>query len=247
MDPTFQARAFYGGPTGPNYPAPRGLLDIPGWQSLDPGAAAQAVEVSAYPDRYQNFQPVAETILTALTQPPGGDTPTGGTPVVPETTRIVFPLPDGTWVRTSGFGMRTDPVTGEQAMHTGSDFAAPDGTPILAVADGLVAFAGDVGGGYGNLIIIEHTVGGQRIDTAYAHMWDTGIHVTTGQSVTAGQHIADVGSNGKSTGPHLHLEVRPGGPYATAVDADAWLTAHNAATVQGSDTQPALCTGTGGA
>ncbi len=95
MDPTYQARAFFGGPTGPNYPSARGLLDIPGWQSMDPGEAAQAVDVSAYPDRYQNYQPVAEAILTALTRPTPSDTGGGGDPVVPETTRIVFPLPEG--------------------------------------------------------------------------------------------------------------------------------------------------------
>src|SRR5699024_5507959 len=67
MDPTYQARAFFGGPDGPNYPSPRGLLDIPGWEQLDKGEAAQAVEVSAYPDRYRNYEPVAETILTTLT------------------------------------------------------------------------------------------------------------------------------------------------------------------------------------
>jgi hypothetical protein len=66
MTPDYQARAFFGGRSGPNYPSPRGLLDIPGWRSLAPGAAAQAVEVSAYPDRYAVFQPVAEAILAAL-------------------------------------------------------------------------------------------------------------------------------------------------------------------------------------
>ena len=71
MDPTYQARAFFGGPTGPNYPSPRGLLDIPGWQQMDPGEAAQAVEVSAYPDRYRNYAPVADSILTALTSASG--------------------------------------------------------------------------------------------------------------------------------------------------------------------------------
>ncbi len=68
MDPNYQARAFFGGPTGPNYPSPRGLLDIPGWQQMDPGEAAQAVEVSAYPDRYRNYAPVADSILAALTK-----------------------------------------------------------------------------------------------------------------------------------------------------------------------------------
>ena len=248
MNPNYQARAFYGGPTGPNYPSPRGLLDIPNWQSLDPGAAAQAVEVSAYPDRYQNYQPVAETILTALTQPTQGSSGSESTsPVVPETTRIVFPLPEGTWVRTSAFGSRIDPVTGEPAHHDGSDFSAPDGTPILAVADGLVVFAGSPGNGYGNLVIIEHTVGGQRVASWYAHMWDHGIHVAAGQSVTAGQHIADVGSKGKSTGAHLHLEIHPGGRDGAAVDADEWLTGHNAEGIDSGTIAPPLCTGTGGA
>lgn len=66
MDPVWSSRAFYGGPTGPNNGSPRGLLDIDGWQSMDPGAAAQAVQVSAYPDRYAVNQPIAEKVLTAL-------------------------------------------------------------------------------------------------------------------------------------------------------------------------------------
>jgi cell wall-associated NlpC family hydrolase len=67
MDPVWSARAFYGGPNGPNHGSPRGLLDLTKWQSMDPGTAAQAVEVSAYPDRYAINQPVAEKILTTLT------------------------------------------------------------------------------------------------------------------------------------------------------------------------------------
>ena len=237
MDPSYQARAFYGGPTGPNYPSPRGLLDIAGWQQLDPGEAAQAVEVSAYPDRYQNYQPVAEAILTALTRPvssgnDGGDE----TPVVPETTRIVFPLPEGTWARTSPFGWRNDPITGERRFHAGSDFAAPDGTPIYAVADGIVVRAGytDAGGG---VIVIEHTVRGERVASMYVHMWAHGIHVAEGDTVTAGQRIGDVGSSGHSTGPHLHLQIHPGGADADPVNSDAWLTDHGAAE-SGASTAP---------
>ncbi|MDQ7991090.1 MAG: M23 family metallopeptidase [Propionicimonas sp.] len=244
MDATYQARAFYGGPTGPNYPSPRGLLDIPGWQSLDPGEAAQAVEVSAYPDRYQNYQPVAEAILTALTRPTTSGGGADAAPVVPETTRLVFPLPEGTWVRTSPFGWREDPMTGERAFHSGSDFAAADGTPILAVADGLVVHA-EYSGSYGGLVIIEHTVRGERVASYYAHMWETGIHVAEGQTVTAGQHIGDVGSSGKSTGPHLHLEIRPGGQGQEAVDADAWLTEHGAEGITAGDTTLAACTAGG--
>jgi murein DD-endopeptidase MepM/ murein hydrolase activator NlpD len=219
MDPTYQARAFYGGPDGPNRGSPRGLLDIPGWQDLPKGAAAQAVEVSAHPDRYASFQPVAEAILAALTQ--ATHSPAATTPVA-ETTRVVFPLPDGAWTRTSGFGTRLHPVLGTRRLHAGVDLAAPAGTPILAAADGRVAAAGPADG-YGHLIVLEHTIDGQPVATAYAHMPATGIHVAAGDHVTAGQHIGDVGSTGNSTGPHLHFELRPGGPDAQPIDPEPWL------------------------
>ncbi|MBN9373958.1 MAG: amino acid permease, partial [Cellulomonas sp.] len=137
MDPGYQARAFYGGPAGPNAGSPRGLLDIPGWQQLTPGQAAQAVEVSAFPDRYQTYQPAATSILATLTTAPG-PSPTSSESPMPETGSLVFPLPAGTYVRTSGYGMRDDPLTGQRRLHAGVDWAAPAGTPILALADGLV-------------------------------------------------------------------------------------------------------------
>jgi cell wall-associated NlpC family hydrolase len=74
MDPVWSSRAFFGGPDGPNHGSPAGLLGIPNWQTLSLGAAAQAVEVSQYPDRYANYQPVAEKIASTLT----GVTLTGG-------------------------------------------------------------------------------------------------------------------------------------------------------------------------
>ncbi|WP_294181277.1 M23 family metallopeptidase [uncultured Schumannella sp.] len=234
MDPQYQARAFFGGPTGPNYPSPRGLLDIPGWQQMDPGEAAQAVEVSAYPDRYRNFEPVAEAILSALAGASGGRGEAGPAGVVvaagpvAQSARVVFPLPEGTWVLTSSFGPRIHPITGEASFHTGTDFAAPDGTPILAAADGTVTVA-EFSGGYGGLIVIEHQINGVTVATAYAHMWQHSIHVSRGDRVVAGQHIGDVGSSGNSTGPHLHFEVRPGGTNGEAIDAAAWLNDHNAA------------------
>jgi murein DD-endopeptidase MepM/ murein hydrolase activator NlpD len=149
------------------------------------------------------------------------------TPIVLETTRVVFPLPTGTWVRTDPFGMRVHPITGERSMHTGTDFAAADGTPIFAIADGMVTHAG-YSGGYGGLIVIEHTVGGQRVASAYAHMWENGIYVANGQTVSAGQHIGDVGSSVQSTGPHLHFEIREGGGGGTAVDSEPWLAERGA-------------------
>lgn len=222
MDTTYQARAFYGGPDGPNHPSPRGLLDIPGWQQMDKGEAAQAVEVSAYPDRYQNYEPVARTILNTLTRNSSGGNGVPGDTNIPETGRLVFPLPTGSYVHTSSFGPRIDPITGEARLHAGTDWAAPDGTPIFALADGLVTYAGMVDG-YSGQITIEHTIGGEKVATKYIHMWAHGIHVTTGDRVTAGQHIGDVGSSGHSTGPHLHFQVHPGGANAPAVDAEPWL------------------------
>src|SRR5699024_8217970 len=146
MDPVYQAEAFFGGPTGPNHPSPRGLLNIPGWQDMGKGEAAQSVEVSAYPDRYDNYEPVAEQIIAALA---GAGGPATATPVaqaapanpLAESSRVVFPLPEGTWVLTDEFGPRTHPITGEQSFHTGTDFSAPDGTAILAAADGTVTVA----------------------------------------------------------------------------------------------------------
>lgn len=241
MDPDYQAAAFYGGPTGPNRGSPRGLLDIPGWQQMSKGEAAQAVEVSAYPDRYDNYEPVAEQILTTLTAAgdPGPTSPATDTPPRVETAaQVVFPLPEGTWVQTSPFGYRTHPITGERKLHTGTDFAAPDGTPILAAADGTVTVA-EYSGGYGGLVVIEHSLDGARIATAYAHSWENGIHVAVGDRVRAGQHIADVGSSGMSTGPHLHFEVRVGGTNGDYTDPATWLNDHHAADLPESGITPA--------
>lgn len=109
----------------------------------------------------------------------------------------------------SGFGDRVDPLTGELTAHRGLDFVGQLGEPVLALADGIVTYAGK-NGGYGNLVELEH-VDGYR--TRYAHN-DTNV-VELGARVSKGQQIATLGSSGRSTGPHLHLEVRRGG---TATD-----------------------------
>jgi len=101
----------------------------------------------------------------------------------------------------SGFGMRFHPILNYSRMHQGIDFAAPTGTPVVASAGGRVAQAG-WGGGYGNLIVIDH---GKGMRTRYAHLHR--MNVKTGQQVSQGQVIGQVGSTGMSTGPHLHYEV----------------------------------------
>ena len=106
---------------------------------------------------------------------------------------------------TSGFGVRSDPFTGGSRMHAGTDFAAPSGTPIYATADGIVTHAGWLSG-FGRLVKIKHEFG---IETLYAHQ--SQIRVKVGQRVSRGERIGDMGSSGRSTGTHLHYEVRVGG------------------------------------
>ena len=105
----------------------------------------------------------------------------------------------------SSYGYRHDPFTGASAMHSGLDFPGPLGTPILAAAPGKVAFVGRRSG-YGNVVEVDH---GQGIMTRYAHL--SGFNTSVGARVAAGQQIAKMGSTGRSTGSHLHFEVRLNG------------------------------------
>jgi murein DD-endopeptidase MepM/ murein hydrolase activator NlpD len=114
-------------------------------------------------------------------------------------------MPAAVMMMSSGFGYRSDPFTGAGAMHNGLDFKGPIGTPILAAADGRITFAGSQGG-YGNTIEITHANG---LVTRYAHL--SGFNVRHGQKVARGAQIARMGSTGRSTGSHLHFEVRLNG------------------------------------
>jgi murein DD-endopeptidase MepM/ murein hydrolase activator NlpD len=105
----------------------------------------------------------------------------------------------------SGYGMRTDPFTGQVSMHTGVDFAAPVGTPILAAAGGVVVSA-ETHPEFGNMVEIDH---GKGVSTMYAHT--SRMLVKSGDFVRKGQKIAEVGTTGRSTGPHLHFEVNVNG------------------------------------
>ena len=117
---------------------------------------------------------------------------------------------------TSSFGNRLDPFLGRLALHAGIDFRAPTGTRILATAPGTVITAGKTGG-YGNMVEIDH---GNGITTRYAHL--STILVNAGDKIATGEAIARSGSTGRSTGPHLHYEVRHNGE---AVDPMRFLTA----------------------
>ena len=112
----------------------------------------------------------------------------------PVKTNVVF---------TSGFGVRSDPFHAGAAMHPGIDLAGAYGTPIYATADGTVLRAGWNSGGYGNMVELDH---GRGIVTRYGHM--SAVLVHAGDRVTRGEQIGRMGSTGRSTGNHLHYEVR---------------------------------------
>ncbi|WP_297751837.1 M23 family metallopeptidase [Hydrogenophaga sp.] len=107
----------------------------------------------------------------------------------------------------SGYGVRFHPISGERKAHLGVDYAAPTGTPVRTIGDGTVEFAG-VQRGYGNVIYVRHR---NNQTTVYAHL--SRIGVRTGQRVSQGEFIGNVGSTGASTGPHLHLEFRDNGVH----------------------------------
>jgi murein DD-endopeptidase MepM/ murein hydrolase activator NlpD len=106
----------------------------------------------------------------------------------------------------SGFGYRIDPVYKTTKFHAGLDFAAPQGSPVYATADGVVQLSGNTGNGYGNHVVINH---GFSYETLYGHL--VRVKVRSGQRVRRGEVIGWVGSTGKSTGPHLHYEVHKNG------------------------------------
>ena len=117
-------------------------------------------------------------------------------------TRLLFPV-IGQAITSSGFGWRLHPILGNWLMHAGRDFAAPQGTPVVAALSGRVVSSG-LAGGYGIAIELEHSAPRRR--TLYGHLSE--LYVKAGQTVLQGEVIGRVGSTGLSTGPHLHFELR---------------------------------------
>lgn len=116
---------------------------------------------------------------------------------------------------TSGFGSRLHPILGYSKMHTGVDFGAPIGTPVYSAGDGIVARA-SVMGGYGNVVDIEH---GNGWMTRYAHLSKFKQGLKVGDKVKQGQTVAFSGNTGRSTGPHLHFEIRLNGEAINPLSA----------------------------
>lgn len=142
-----------------------------------------------------------------------------------EPVEVMQPLPTGSYRITSAYGARWG------SKHEGLDMAAPAGTPIRAVADGEVTYVGyGLGGRSGMIVVLKHEMNGEVFWTWYIHMYPNGIFVGVGDQVTAGDVIAEVGSYGNSTGPHLHLEVQIDDQFTT-VDPQSWLTDNDAAPI----------------
>ena len=141
-----------------------------------------------------------------------GAAPTGT--IAPDHVSVPSGMPLARATMTSHYGLRTHPVLGGTRKHEGIDLAAPSGTPVYAPADGFVQRASWFSS-YGNFIELEH---GGDLETRYGHL--SGYAVAAGDHVTKGQLIGYVGTTGRSTGPHLHYEVRVAGQ---AVDPSPYL------------------------
>jgi hypothetical protein len=115
----------------------------------------------------------------------------------------------------SGFGWRDDPIRHTRSFHSGTDFRGKPGTPVIAAGDGIVTFCGRLGG-YGNAVDVDH---GGGVITRYAHLRRIATHRDA--AVTAGQMIGQLGSTGRTTGPHLHFEVRLDGAPVSPIAAMA--------------------------
>jgi len=122
-----------------------------------------------------------------------------------EARRLPLANPAPGHVVTSPFGVRTDPLLGTAALHSGMDFRAATGMPARVTAPGVVTKAG-WNGGYGRMVEVDH---GQGFTTRYGHL--SKILVSVGQKLAAGDVIGQTGSSGRSTGPHLHYEIRRNG------------------------------------
>jgi len=185
---------------------------------LTPGASGQSLQVAA-----AALDPTAQrdsfTVSTPTVVGSAPATAAGEVGAVTGGGDVRWPFP-GPVPQSSGFGYRIAPCATCSTAHQGLDLTPGSGTPIGAVAAGVVRVSG-MHSEFGQYVIIDHQVGGQLVSTLYAHMIIGSSPLRTGQRVAAGARVGLVGSSGRSTGAHLHLEVHQGG--ATPIDPAAWL------------------------
>lgn len=138
-----------------------------------------------------------------------------------ESWEVQWPFPVGVHI-SSGFGSRIPPCEGCSGEHGGTDFAIGEGTPVQPIAKGTVIAVG-WDGAYGYRVVIEHIIDGRKVLSLYGHLLENSSPLKPGDSVRTGDFIGEVGSTGKSTGNHLHLEITING---VKQDPQKWLEAN---------------------
>lgn len=204
MNPTYAAEAFFGGPDGPNKGTPRGLLDVDGWESMPMGEAAQTVQVSAYPDAYDKWQPAAQQLVEQLAGSAGTQCNTGADGNAAAPLDVPFNMTDD-------YGPRSDTGTGASTWHPGVDlqnYPDPCGRPVYAVLPGTVTLSSTL------YLSVRHPDG---FVVSYLHMYKTERLVDVGDAVQAGQQIGVTGNVAPSTGCHLDLRINVTGSTNPAV------------------------------
>ncbi|GGA69125.1 hypothetical protein GCM10011490_19610 [Pseudoclavibacter endophyticus] len=196
MDPGYAARAFLGGPDGPNAGTPPGLLDLDAWEHDDPGVAAQRVQASAFPDAYEQWLGAAIEVLDRV-----GDAP-GHCPRPATSGDGAYPLSEPAPI-TDGVGPRPCRVGGpggcaSSTWHPALDFGAACGVPVVAARPGTVTAASDY---WVSVTTDDGTV------ISYLHMFASDVTVALGDVVEAGARLGAVGNAGPSTGCHLDFRV----------------------------------------
>lgn len=132
--------------------------------------------------------------------------PVTGAVAAPPAAAVIRPLPDDSYGLSSYYGPRCQPIRGASVWHLGQDMGAARGTDIRTIAGGAVVKAGSASG-FGQVVVIRHSVDDVRVFSVYGHVIDGNRFVQVGDRVRRGQRIAEVGSSGTSTAPHLHLEI----------------------------------------
>ncbi|WP_280527787.1 M23 family metallopeptidase [Actinomyces bowdenii] len=191
-------------------------LDEEGGEDLS--NVPDAATLARIREAYQNAAKTCSSVTGA----------SGDTSAFNSAPELFYPMLPDTYTISSEYGYRIHPTLGYLKLHAGQDLSAPVGTAIYAVAAGTVTTAGMVDGT--GTVTIKHEVDGKVWYTSYLHMYEDGIYVKAGDTVTAGQLIAGVGNTGRSSGPHLHFEVRTADDTAdeSTVEPWGWLKEHSA-------------------
>lgn len=234
MNPVKSAQAFYGVAA---HTGNTGLLDIAGWRKMQVTAAAQAVQRSAFPLAYAQHEDEARALVAALADGvSAADLSATATDVsctigmAGISTSVVRPIQAGLATDNDNYG---NSGSNWANMHTGNDYSSPCGTPVQAAHGGTIVIESGGSWGWSGRWLVKVQTAPGNLTTWYGHMQS--LSVAAGQTVKAGQVIGQVGSEGNSTGCHLHFEVHPhgGGYLQDQVDPAAWLKKNIGKTLEG--------------